>query len=180
MTNQTANEQASGDRRENAGSPPLVNRTDLGITIVTLAICGGLYGVTTTFDEPSVLLGENMRPEEFPRLLLWFIGFLALGLPFEQYLQQRSGRVAAKRSPGIKLISIITAGLLITIVALMKTLGTSLSMVAVCLLLPLLWGERRLWLVIPFAILFPIAVILLFSGVLGVYFEPGILAGLFG
>ena len=48
-------------------------------------------------------------------------------------------------------------------------------MILVCLLLPSLWGERRLKVLLPFAILFPTAVALLFTQVLRVYFEPGII-----
>ena len=100
-------------------------------------------------------------------------------MPFEQYVQRRKIGRPRRPSEGIKLISVITAVLLVVVVSLMKTLGTSLSMVVVCALMPFLWGERRVWLVAPFAILFPIVVTLLFSGVLGVYFEPGILGALF-
>ena len=42
------------------------------------------------------------------------------------------------------------------------------------LILPWLWGERRLKLILPFAVLFPITVTLVFNRILGVYFEPGI------
>ena len=50
-----------------------------------------------------------------------------------------------------------------------------LTMIGVCAVLPLLWGERRLKLIIPFAILFPLAVAYLFNKVLLVFFEPGVL-----
>jgi putative tricarboxylic transport membrane protein len=56
----------------------------------------------------------------------------------------------------------------------MPQLGTFLTMIVVCLILPWLWGERRLKLIVPFAVLFPIAVTLVFNRILGVYFEPGI------
>lgn len=176
----TSNPETDGGRGRDS-APPLVDRTDLAITLVILALCGWLYWVTTTFGEVPAMLGENLGPEAFPRLLLWTIGLLSLGLPFEQYLQYRRTRVRRKRAEGIKLISIVTAGLLIVVVASMKIIGTVLSMVAVCVLLPLLWGERRIWLVLPFAVIFPAAVTALFSGLLGVYFEPGVLlGGLFG
>jgi putative tricarboxylic transport membrane protein len=43
------------------------------------------------------------------------------------------------------------------------------------LALPLLWGERRWQLIVPFVVLFPAAVMLLFAKLLGVYFNPGVL-----
>lgn len=57
MSDQTVEQQANGDRHENAGSLPFVNRADLGITVVVLAVCGWLYWLTNGFDEPSALLG---------------------------------------------------------------------------------------------------------------------------
>jgi len=53
-------------------------------------------------------------------------------------------------------------------------------MVLACLLLPALWGERRATRLIAFALLFPGAVALVFSGLLRVPFEPGLLAKFFG
>ena len=50
------------------------------------------------------------------------------------------------------------------------------SMVVVCLALPMLWGERRLKVLIPFAVVFPGLVAFLFASVLGVHFEPGAFA----
>jgi hypothetical protein len=49
-------------------------------------------------------------------------------------------------------------------------------MILVCILLPLLWGERRLKIIFSFAIIFPSTVAFVFSNLLKVYFEPGILA----
>ena len=43
-----------------------------------------------------------------------------------------------------------------------------------CALLPLLWGERRKKILIPYIILFPASVAVLFTQVLKVYFEPGL------
>jgi hypothetical protein len=45
-------------------------------------------------------------------------------------------------------------------------------MVLLCLGLPVLWGERRWYAILPFAIGFPTAVYLLFAEVLEVHFEP--------
>ncbi len=46
---------------------------------------------------------------------------------------------------------------------------------SVCFFIPLLWGERRLHVVVPFAIIFPVCVAALFELVLKVFFAPGIL-----
>jgi len=71
-------------------------------------------------------------------------------------------------------------GLLLLVVAAIELLGMALTAVLVSAALPLLWGERRYRILIPFAILFPVAVTLLFTQVLKIYFEPGKLALGFG
>ena len=71
-------------------------------------------------------------------------------------------------------MTLLTAALLVLLVLLMPLLGTYLCLIGVCLLLPLLWGERRWRLIVPYALLFPTAVMLLFALVLKVYFEPGV------
>ena len=53
-------------------------------------------------------------------------------------------------------------------------LGTILTMFLVSLTLPLLWGERRLRLVVSFAVLFTLAVTWVFNVLLQVFFEPGV------
>ena len=59
-------------------------------------------------------------------------------------------------------------------VAVEPYIGTVLTIAAICILMPLMWGERRLGLIISFALGFTILVTLVFSTMLKVYFEPGI------
>jgi putative tricarboxylic transport membrane protein len=47
------------------------------------------------------------------------------------------------------------------------------AMLAITIGLPLLWGERRLKIWIPYVIIFPGAVLILFTKILKVFFEPG-------
>lgn len=156
--------------------PSLVHGTDLKLTLIILAICAWLYYVTTTFDEVSPLLTQNIPPEWFPRLLIWFIAILSLVLPFEhRFLEHGKAGLDENRSSRIPLPAIITAGLLILIVASVRLIGTYFAMILICAALPLLWGERRWKVLVPFAILFPTAVALLFTKVLRVYFEPGLI-----
>lgn len=161
--------------RAGADTPPLVHRVDLAVSAIILAVCALLFYVTATFDEVSPLLAQNIPPQFFPRLLLILIAGLALILPFEHLLLARRGRnIDAGRRSRIAPMAYATAGLLVLVVFLMPWLGTYLTMVGVCVLLPLLWGERRLKLLIPFALLFPTAIALLFSQILQVFFAPGI------
>ena len=53
---------------------------------------------------------------------------------------------------------------LTAVVAVMPWLGTLPAMILACGVLPILWGERRWWLVAIYALALPVAVTLLFVG----------------
>lgn len=153
---------------------PLVHRVDLWVTIILLAFCGWAYYLTTGFEEVSPLLAQNVPPEWFPRLLIWTIAILTLVLPFEhRFLEKGRAGLDSDRNAPIPPMVVITAILLCVTVASIAWIGTLFTMVFVCLALPVLWGERRWKVLIPFAIIFPAVVALLFTQVLKVYFEPG-------
>ncbi len=153
----------------------LLHTTDLVVALIILAICGILYYVTTTFEEVSAMLAQNVPPEFFPQLVLIIIAILTLGIPFEHLLHtRRGGDIDSERSDRIRRMPYVTGALLIALVVGIPYLGMLLTMIVVCAVLPLLWGERRLKLIIPFAIVFPLAVAYLFNKVLLVFFEPGI------
>jgi putative tricarboxylic transport membrane protein len=127
------------------------------------------------------LLSENVGPEVFPQLVLIAIVLLALGLPFEhRTIRGGAARLEKARSEPVGASGWATAGLLVVIGALMPLAGTLVTLFLICLALPLLWGERRLRVVVPFALLFPLAVKLVFETLLEVPFEPGLLAALGG
>ncbi len=152
----------------------MINRTDLVLAAVLLAVCAGLYYVSGTFEEVSPLFAQDMPPERFPRMLLSIIVALSIALPFERWLRKEKGKVLDKaRSRPIRSIVYVTAGFLVLVVSAIQWIGTFLVLVLVCIGLPLLWGERRLKILVPFVALFPAAVMLLFTKVLGVYFDPG-------
>ena len=158
------------------GRGRLLHTTDLVVALVIFAICAVLYYVTTTFEEVSNLLAQNIPPEFFPQLVIIIIAILTLGVPFEHLLHTRRGEnIDSDRSERIKRMPYVTAALLIALVIGIPYLGMLLTLIGVCALLPLMWGERRVKLILPFAILFPLAVAYLFNKVLLVYFEPGVL-----
>ncbi len=158
----------------------LVHRTDSILAAIILAVCGVLYYVTTRFEKVPDIVSQNIPPEWFPRLLLWVIAILTVIIPFEHLFHEKGkAGLDEDRRARIKPISLYSAVLLCGIVALMPWLGTYLAMVLVCVLLPLLWGESRMKVILPFAIIFPGLVTLLFTKMLGLYFEPGVWAKLF-
>jgi putative tricarboxylic transport membrane protein len=162
--------------RRNGSHGNIVHGVDLVVALVLLAGCGVLYYVTTTFEEVSALLAQNIPPEFFPRLVLIFIALLAAALPFEHLLLARRGSdIDADRSERLPAMPYLTAALLVLIVVAIPYIGMLAAMFAVCLLLPRLWGERRWQIVVPFAIVFPLLVGFVFNRVLLVYLEPGLL-----
>ena len=66
-----------------------MHRTDLVLTLLIFIVCGALYYITTDFEEVSLLLSQNIGPEWFPRLLIWFIVVLSVALPFEHLMRKQ-------------------------------------------------------------------------------------------
>ena len=158
-----------------------VHGPDLVLALVILAGCGILYYVTATFEEVAPLFADNIGPSWFPRLMLWSIALLALVLPFEHlFVVGGRKRLDEDRTDRVKPIALATAGLLLLLVLAVELVGMALAAVLVSAFLPLLWGERRTKVLIPFAILVPAAVALLFARVLKIYFEPGLFGFAFG
>ena len=170
------------DDREAAGARPAasVHRTDVLLAAIILAGAALLLYETTRIEEIPAGLAQNVPPELFPRLLLVLIALMALLLPFEHIQKRREGiDLDAPRSNRIRPVTWLTAAFLFGVVLVVQWLGTVLAMVLACAALPVLWGERRLWRVALFAVLMPLAVTLLFVGLLEVNFIPGIAGPVF-
>lgn len=178
LSDQTEN---TGDGKDAAKTASFLHPTDLWITGVLLAICALLLYETATWDTAPSAFAQNIPPTFFPRLVLGLIIALTLLLPFESYYAIRQGTdLDEERSVKIEPITFITAAGLLFIVILSEWLGTDLSMVLSCVLLPLLWGERRLKWILPFAIVFPLVVRVVFVEGLKVHFLPGVLEPILG
>lgn len=157
-----------------------VHKVDVVVSALIIAICGVLFWETVTFAEIPRGLAQNVPPTLFPRLLLVVIAFMALFLPFE-YLQKRRMGIDLddKRRDRIRPITYVTALALFGVTLMTPWLGTFPTMIAACALLPIMWGERRLWLIAIYAIALPLAVTFLFVAGLEVNFMPGIVGHLF-
>jgi putative tricarboxylic transport membrane protein len=116
------------------------------------------------------VVAQNVQPATFPRLVLGVIAVLTLAMMALAW----KAPVAAglKRVPPMTWLS---AGVMIAFVLAFQWLGIVPAMVLLCLGLPALWGERRWYLILPFALGFPAVVWLLFAQLLEVHFEPGLL-----
>lgn len=154
-----------------------VHPIDLLLSLAILALVAYFAYLTTTFEEVSALFDGGVTPEYFPRLMLWVIGFLALLMPFEHaWRTARTGGSGLEedRKKAAKPIAYITMAVALVIVGAATWLGTYLTLIVACVVLPILWGERRWVPVVLFGLGFPSAVTLLFTQVFEIYFEPGV------
>ena len=152
-----------------------MHKVDLAVTAVIVAICAFLFWDTTTFEEVPPSLAQNVPPTLFPRLLLLLIVVLALFLPFEHVQKKAQGiDLDKERSNRVRPITLLTALVLLGIALVMPWLGTLPALVISCALLPVLWGERRWWLVALYAIAFPLVITYVFVAGLEVNFLPGV------
>lgn len=171
----TGNDDGPPAEKVEGGGPSAIDWIDAVLALVLILACGILYLQTSGFDKPALFLGDNVLPEEFPRMLLWIIGGLALTLPFEHLLERKRHPLIRKaRSAPIGWTTWATIVALIVILAFAPTLGTILTILISSLVLPILWGERRWLIVIVYSIVFTAVITYLFAGVLSVYFEPGV------
>lgn len=166
-------QQTNGQGDQPRQNGRLIDLSDTVVALIIIAGCAFLYYQTTQFEEVSTLLGDNVLPADFPRLVLYIVAALALFLPFEHRFESRWKKIKESRSERIPMRTFATMALVLAILAAAPYLGTILVIVLSSLLLPLLWGERRLWLVLIYAALFSAAIVLLFAVVLKVHFEPG-------
>jgi putative tricarboxylic transport membrane protein len=159
---------------------PTVHRPDLYVAGIVLAICGLLFLRTFWFDTVPSSLAQNVQPTLFPRLVLIAIAIITLILPFEYAQKKQNGiDLDAERRDRPMPIVYITAGALILFVGVMPWLGTYAGLAIIAAVMPLMWGERRWKILVPYVLLFPTALIWLFAEVLQVTFVPGIVGHLF-
>lgn len=175
-------DRAPRDGEEGAGRGPAfsLHKVDLVVAATIVVACALLFWETTNFAEIPRGLAQNVPPTLFPRLLLVVIAGMALLLPFEHVQKRTQGiDLDDTRRDRIRPITYLTALVLTGVVMVVPWLGTLVAMVVACAVLPILWGERRLWLVAVYALALPLAVTLLFVGGLEVNFIPGIAGPLF-
>ena len=158
--------------RDAAGERPARGRLprDFIVGACVLVFCGAAYAVTLTFKEAPAVLAQNVQPATFPRLVISVIAVFSVAL------MALSFRLPAKALKPVPHIVPVSAAVMIGFVAAFGLLGFLPAMILLCFGLPVIWGERRWALIVPFALLFPAAIYGLFAVVLGVYFDPGPLA----
>ena len=154
----------------------LFNKNDTIIAALMISIIAFLWFVTTKFEKVPDLFSNNIPPEMFPQILLMIILGMVLIIPFEHIFLKKSGKnIDDSRKNPVAKSTIGTMVILSLIVTFSQILGATLTIIAISIALPIYWGERRLKVLIPYIIGFPLFVILLFNITLGVHFEPGLL-----
>jgi len=171
-----SNEKKSIDFAPRTLGAELVHKKDLILAIILICLGSFAYYEAGKFPEAPAILGDTLNAEVFPRMLVVLLLFLTCIIPFEfKITPEKIDKIDKDRGDETPLITWITIGVLLTIVALAEFLGSFLTMFVICLTIPLLWGEKRYVAVVIYAIIFPVCVYLLFNKVLGLYFNPGIL-----
>ncbi len=158
------NKDDSGRAAENESAARFPRDAIFGVGIV--AFCIATWLVTLTFKEAPAVIAQNVQPATFPRLVIVVIAVLAVVIIFKSF------RTADKRPKPVPAMVFVSAAVMPGFVIAFYFLGILPAMVLLCFALPLIWGERRLYFVVPYAIVFPGLVYLLFAVVLKVYFEP--------
>ena len=144
----------------------LFNKNDTIIASLMIAVIAILWFVTTGFEKVPDLFSNNIPPEMFPQILLIIILGMVLVIPFEHIFLKKSGKNIddSRKNPVAK-----------STIGTMIILSLIVTIIAISIALPIYWGEKRLKVLIPYVIGFPLFVILLFNITLGVHFEPGLL-----
>lgn len=131
-----------------------------------LLFCLAAYLVTLGFKKAPPALAQNVQPATFPRLVLAVMAVFAVIIISDSF------RRPDKTPKPIRAIVWPSAAVMVGFVIAFDVLGILPAMMLLCLGLPIMWGERRLLLVVPFAVAFPLAIYGLFAVALGVHFEP--------
>ena len=163
----------------------LANRDSLaGLAVV--GVCAVAWWLTAGFDEVPAILSQNVPPTFFPRLVIGtaaLLGGLLVAGGIRRRARESADQAAADdpstprgKAGGAALpppVFWATAGLIAAAGALVPLVGTLLTLGLVAVALPLLWGERRLRLVLALALGLPGAIYVVFTVALGVRFPVG-------
>jgi len=148
------------------------SRTDRWVGIVTLGFCAAVLALTFRFDEVPVSLMQGLGAELFPRLVIVTMAVLAVMIVLGV------GVSALAPPPPIPPMVWQTGAVTVAFMAAVELAGMWIACLAFLIGLGRLWGERSLLRLAASALALTGALYLLFVRVLGVTFQPGLLAGL--
>lgn len=146
---------------------PRARHPDTIVAAVILVVAAAAFATTLGFDTIPESLMEGMGPERFPQLVIAVMAGLALLL-----LWRSRGRTA-EPLPRIPPMAYATVLLLAATVFVLPWLGIVPTMTVAMFALGWLWGERRVWLLLPVTLLFAAGVQFLFVRTLGITLPVG-------
>ena len=137
--------------------------------LAILLLCAAAFALTFRFDTVPAILSQNIPPTFFPRLVLGTMGILSGALLL------RGLRTNLPKKEPVPPVVLFTAGIVTAGVLMLRPLGVLVLSFLVSLFLPLLWGERRLRLVLLLAALTPVMLYVIFGWLLQLQLPMGIL-----
>lgn len=135
---------------------------------VVFSFCAFVFYLTTKFDAVPVAVAQGVPPTFFPRIVILILAVLTAVMLFQ------SRFVPAKSRKPKPAMVYITAAVLTVIVVAIEWLGIIAAVMMLCVIVPILWGERRYLPLLVYAAIFPFIAFFLFSGLLGVRFPVGL------
>lgn len=159
--------------QKRGGITPALFSSELILLFSIFAISIFLFVTTFYFDEVPPILVRGIQPATFPKILLGLIFSLNVLLVYF-YFKKPKKEYQKPSKIFYKTISIFVIFPFIAI-NIDLVLALMLSSIAITYF----WGEKNIFLNLLLSIIFPIVVFLLFEGVLGLRFPPGILTNLY-
>ena len=150
-------------------SLPFFFKDEFKVSFIIIFISTILLITTFSFDIVPPILNRGIQPATFPKGLLVLIIGLTLII---YYLSIKKPWKVEKKLPKTFYLTLMSFFLFVLI---SKTLDFFLAISVLSIFVSYYWGERRLKVLIPYIIGFPLFVIVLFNIILGVHFEPGLL-----
>jgi putative tricarboxylic transport membrane protein len=151
------------------GATPARRVSDVAVGLAIVAMALAVWAGTTTFDDVPAALTQGMGPAAFPRLVLGVIIVLALWLAL----------TASRREPledePVRPMVYATLAAMGGVVGAMLLFGIHGAVLAACIGLGRLWGERRLLLLASIALGLSIAIHFAFVRGFGVGLPRGLL-----
>jgi hypothetical protein len=137
---------------------------------VLLVLVVVLGWVTVGFDTVPPSFAQGMQAADMPRLILGLIAVLSLVMIYQGRGHEEEDK------PVISWRMWATSLVLLAAVFLFGVLGLTLTTVLTCLIIPLLWGERRKLYVLIYSIAVPACIYLLFTFALKLRLPQGVLS----
>ncbi len=133
-----------------------------------IAFCALAFWLSTQFERVPPILKRGIQPSDFPQLVIGLIFFLTIAL----MLTDRSEQPDPLSGIVWKTMALLIGFTLVAEVDIF--IGLALFAGS----LTMLWGERRLGMILLVSIVVPVAVFFLFDGVFEIRFPRGLLTNL--